>query len=174
MLSSIDQNPPCVFPTYIAVLRLKHIAYRVPYGVRLHLPEGIIEGTGCILGTQPVVAQKYALATVLDAIAASDRALKTKVILRREYLRQALDFGRTRKTRLQYGMHVDALKTDEELFERTPILFDMYGVGMRMADPNNEEEVRELSIIEKNLTMQGWKDPSLFRNSPPFHPKLPL
>jgi len=111
---------------------------------------------------------------VLDAIAASDRALKTKVILRREYLRQALDFGRTRKTRLQYGMHVDALKTDEELFERTPILFDMYGVGMRMADPNNEEEVRELSIIEKNLTMQGWKDPSLFRNSPPFHPKLPL
>jgi len=133
-----------------------------------------MEGIGCIRGSQPVVAQKYALATVLNAIANGERLLKAQFILRTEYLRQSLDFGRSRKTKLQYRMRVGSLKTDEELYERTPILYDMYGAGIRMADPNNQEEGDELAIIEKTLLTQAWRDPSLFRSRREFHPLLPL
>jgi hypothetical protein len=133
-----------------------------------------MEGIGWIYGTQPVVAQKYALATVLDASAISERSLKTEIILRTEYLRQSLDAGRSRKTKMQHGMRVDPLRTDEELYERTPTLYDMYGTGMRMADPNNPREGDELSTIERTLKRHAWRDPELFRSAKQSHPVFSL
>jgi len=150
-------SAPTTFITYIAVRRFH---YRVAYGIRMHLPEGIVSGLGSIRGTQNVDAQKKALDEVLNAIAISDRKLKTLVILRTEYLRQTLDFGRTRNKKRQYGQTLSELKTDEELFEKTPILFDLYGCGIRMAD--SDDERHELTLIEKQLNDEFWKRPSQF------------
>jgi|SRR5665213_3814611 len=170
----IDGNAPTISRTYIASPKLKHLPYRIPYGVRLHLPEGVLTGTGCINGTQPVVAQKHALAIVLDAIAISGRNLKTLVISRTEFLKQSLDQGRTRNIKMQYGMRVNELKTDEELFERTPVLYDMYGAGIRMANPSNDEEQHELSLIERALSDESWGHSSKFSGREEFHLNLVL
>jgi hypothetical protein len=114
------------------------------------------------------------MAVTLDAIAVSGRPLKPAFVLRTEFARQSLDAGRTRNLKKQYRMPVGELKTDEELYERTPKLYDLLGAGSRMADPNNEEEQHELALIEDALDKEAWKIPCRFRNGRVFDPDLIL
>jgi hypothetical protein len=158
-----SENSSIIILAYISSLRFKHLGYKTPYGIRLHLPEGIVTGIGWVKGTQPVVAQKQALSDILNAIALSERNLRPLVILWTEYLRPSLDFGHTRNKKRQYDMPVGELKTDEELFESAPILADLYGVIIRMAD--NEKERAELRLIERELFEESWKSPSRFSSA---------
>ncbi len=164
MLPQSDASPTYV-RIYIAARRFRQVSYSTGYGVRLHLPEGVLFGIGGIRGTQPVVALKRGLETSLDAVANSDRDLKLYAITRTEALMQSLDAGRTRKKKKQYGISLRQLKTDEELYERTPLLWALYGGGGRMFDPGMEEEDRELRIIERELDRQFFRDPGRFRQA---------
>ena len=169
-----DGNVSTIVRTYISAKKFEHLKYRFLYGMRLHLPEGVLMCTGWISGTQPVAAQRQALELILDAIALSGRNIEIHAVLRTEYLKQQLDFGRARNKKKKYRMHVNQLKTDEESFERTPILVDMHGARMRMADPNNDEEMHELALIEGALLEEAWRNLSKIKHLNESHPDLVL
>lgn len=168
-----NETSPTIVRTYISAVRFAYISYSVGYGIRLHLPEGVLFGIGCVRGTQPVLAQKRAVEAVLNAIARSERPFKAEVITRSEYWLQCLDFGRTRRKKRQYGYHLNPIKTDEELYEGLAALASLHLGGGRMADPTAENESQELALIEKELNRQAFRYPQQFKGRE-FAPEFDL